>query len=151
MFLRIRPEGSSNSPILWLQLEGGYNPLCSSATTGSWLQPPVLAPSNRPEVEVEWWNQCHTITMRYIVVQLYQPVPLTCIQSIQLPCNQFVHELNMYLQKYNRYAICSVAARICTCPICYETYVCMRPNYYGACVYLLKTRVSFFLKTYDPL
>jgi hypothetical protein len=53
LFLRLQPKGSSNSPILWLQPEGGYNPLCSSATTGRWLQPPVLAPSNRPEVEVE--------------------------------------------------------------------------------------------------
>jgi hypothetical protein len=25
IFLRLQPEGSSNSPILWLQLEGGYN------------------------------------------------------------------------------------------------------------------------------
>jgi hypothetical protein len=53
LFLRLQPEGSSNSPILWIQPEGGYNPLCSPSTTGSWLQPPFLAPSNRPEVEVE--------------------------------------------------------------------------------------------------
>jgi hypothetical protein len=37
-FLKLQPKGRSNSPILWLQLEGGYNPLCSSATTGRWLQ-----------------------------------------------------------------------------------------------------------------
>jgi hypothetical protein len=37
---RLQPEGSSNSPILWLQPEGGYNPLCSATTTGRWLQPP---------------------------------------------------------------------------------------------------------------
>jgi hypothetical protein len=49
-FLRMQPEGSSNSPILWLQPEGGYNPLCSLATTGRWLQPHDLAPSNRPNV-----------------------------------------------------------------------------------------------------
>jgi hypothetical protein len=30
---RLQPEGSSNSPILWLQPEGGYNSLCSLATT----------------------------------------------------------------------------------------------------------------------
>jgi hypothetical protein len=53
LFLRIQLEGSSNSPILWIQLEGGYNPLCSLTTTGRWLQPPVLAPSNNLEVEVE--------------------------------------------------------------------------------------------------
>jgi hypothetical protein len=52
-FLRLQPEGSSNSPILWLQPEGGYNPLCSPATTERWLQPPVLALSCHPEVEVE--------------------------------------------------------------------------------------------------
>jgi hypothetical protein len=89
--------------------------------------------------------------VRYTVVQLYQPVPLTCIQSVQLPCNQSVPELNMYLQKYNRYVTCSAAARVCTCPICYAARVCTRPNCYAACVCLLKTRVSFFLKTSDPL
>jgi hypothetical protein len=52
-FLRLQPEGSFNSPILWLQPEGGYNPLCSPTTTERWLQPPILAPSNRPKVEVE--------------------------------------------------------------------------------------------------
>ena len=70
--LRLQPEGSSNSPILWLQPEGGYNPQCSPATTGRWLQPPILSPSCHPEVEVEWWNHCHTITVRYIAVNLYQ-------------------------------------------------------------------------------
>jgi hypothetical protein len=53
LFLRLQPEGRSNSPILSLQLEGGYNPLCSLTTTGRWLQPPVLGSSNLPEVEVE--------------------------------------------------------------------------------------------------
>ena len=52
-FLRLQPKGSSNSPNLWLQPEEGYNPLCSPATTERWLQPPILAPSNRLEVEVE--------------------------------------------------------------------------------------------------
>jgi hypothetical protein len=52
-FLKLQLEGISNSPILWLQLEGGYNPLCSMAKTRRWLKPPILAPSNQPEVEVE--------------------------------------------------------------------------------------------------
>ena len=52
-FLRLQPKGISNSPILYIQPEGGYNPLCSLATTGRWLQPPFLALSNRREVEVE--------------------------------------------------------------------------------------------------
>jgi hypothetical protein len=34
--------------------------------------------------------------MRYTTVKLYQPVPLTCNQLVQLPYNQFVPELNMY-------------------------------------------------------
>ena len=37
--------------VFQLQLEGGYNPQCPPA--GSWLQPPVLAPSCHPEVEIE--------------------------------------------------------------------------------------------------
>ena len=37
--------------------------------------------------------------MRYTIVQLYQPIPLPCIQSVQLLCNQTIPELNMYLQK----------------------------------------------------
>jgi hypothetical protein len=53
LFLRLQIEGRSNSPILWIQLEGGYNRLCSLTTTERWTQPPVLAPSNYPEVEVE--------------------------------------------------------------------------------------------------
>ena len=36
--------------------------------------------------------------MRYTIVQLYQSVPLTCIQPVQLPCNQYVSKLNMYQQ-----------------------------------------------------
>jgi hypothetical protein len=79
-----------------------------------------------------------------------------------MPCNQFVLELSMHLQKYNRCATCSVAAyvftchvcyaaRVCTYLICYATCICMHPNCYAACLCLLKTRVSFFLKTYDPL
>jgi hypothetical protein len=36
--------------------------------------------------------------MRYTTLQLYQSVPLTCIQPVQLPCNQYVPELNMYQQ-----------------------------------------------------
>jgi len=28
----------------------GYNPLCSSATTGRWIQPPVLSPSKHPKI-----------------------------------------------------------------------------------------------------
>ena len=35
---RLQPEGISNSPILLLQPEGGYNPLCSSDTNRRWLQ-----------------------------------------------------------------------------------------------------------------
>ena len=53
----------------------GYNLLCSSATTKRWLQPPVLASSCHPEVEVEWWNHYHTITVNHchiIAVNLYQ-------------------------------------------------------------------------------
>jgi hypothetical protein len=34
--------------------------------------------------------------VRYTTVELHQFVPLTCIQPVQLPCNQYVHELNMY-------------------------------------------------------
>jgi hypothetical protein len=33
-------------PILWLQTEGGYNPLRSPATIRRWLQPHILASSN---------------------------------------------------------------------------------------------------------
>jgi hypothetical protein len=51
-FLRLQLEGSSNSPILWLQPKGGYNPLCSLDTTRRWIQPPVLDPFNLPDVEV---------------------------------------------------------------------------------------------------
>ena len=61
--------------------------------------------------------------MRYIVVQMYQPVPLTCIQSVQLPCNRSVPELNVYLQKYNRYATYS--------PRMYAPYI-MQPTYVHA-------------------
>ena len=50
---RLQLEGSSNSPNLWLQLEGGYNTKSSLTTTERWLQPPFLAPSNNPDVEVE--------------------------------------------------------------------------------------------------
>jgi hypothetical protein len=42
--LMLKPEGSSISQILWLQPEGGYNPLVLR------LQPPILAPSNHPEI-----------------------------------------------------------------------------------------------------
>jgi hypothetical protein len=72
LFLKLQLEGSSNSLILWLQPEGGYNPLCSLSTTGRWLQPPVLALSNHPKVEVEFCNHYHTITMRYTALNLYQ-------------------------------------------------------------------------------
>jgi hypothetical protein len=34
--------------------------------------------------------------MRYTTVQLYQSVLLTCIQPVQIPCNQYVPELNTY-------------------------------------------------------
>jgi len=58
MFFLICPEElhSLEAPISFvfqLQLEGGYNPQCSLATTGRWIQPPVLAPSCHPEAEVE--------------------------------------------------------------------------------------------------
>jgi hypothetical protein len=36
--------------------------------------------------------------VRYTIVQLYQFVPLTYNQPVQLPCNQSVPELNMYEQ-----------------------------------------------------
>jgi hypothetical protein len=38
--MRLQPEGSSNFLILWLQPEGGYNPLGSLDTIGRWIQPP---------------------------------------------------------------------------------------------------------------
>ena len=43
------------SSVFQLQLEGGSNPLVSQATTPYVLrlQPPVLSPSNRHQVEVE--------------------------------------------------------------------------------------------------
>jgi hypothetical protein len=95
-FLRLQLEGSSNSPILWIQPKGGYNPLCSSDTTERWLQPPVLALSSRPDIEVEIWNHCHTINVRYTVVNLYQstynqPVT-TCTNNL---CQQ-VPYINLY-------------------------------------------------------
>ena len=124
-FLRLQPEGSCNSPILWLQPERGYNPLCSPTTTGRWLQQHFPSSSNHPEVEVELWNHCQPFNVIYTAVQLYQPVPLTCIQYVQLSCNQFVPELNMYPQKYNRYVTCSDAACICMHPICYAACVCL--------------------------
>ena len=89
--------------------------------------------------------------MRYTAVQLYQPVLLPYIQSVQLPYNQTVHEMNMHLQKYNRYMTYSATAHVCTHPICYVAHVCTLPNCYASYVFLLKTRVSFFLKTSDPL
>jgi hypothetical protein len=46
----LQPKGGYNFPILWIQQEGGFNPLCSLATTGRWLQPPILAMSNRLEI-----------------------------------------------------------------------------------------------------
>jgi hypothetical protein len=36
--------------------------------------------------------------VRYTTVKLYQPVPMTCIQPVQLPYNQSVPELNLYQQ-----------------------------------------------------
>jgi hypothetical protein len=36
-FLRLQNQGSSKSLILWLQPEGGYNPLGSPATTRRWI------------------------------------------------------------------------------------------------------------------
>ena len=89
--------------------------------------------------------------MRYTAIQLYQPVPLTCIQPVQLPCNQSIPELNMYQQKYNRYMTYSAVERVCMRPICYVSHVCMRPNCYAAYVCLLKIRVSFLLKFFDPM
>jgi hypothetical protein len=50
-FLRIQPEGSSNSPILWLQLEVGSNPLCSPATTRWKLQLPNSLATNRRRLQ----------------------------------------------------------------------------------------------------
>jgi hypothetical protein len=38
--LKPQPEGRYNSPILWLQPKGGYNPIGSSAPNGRWIQPP---------------------------------------------------------------------------------------------------------------
>jgi hypothetical protein len=81
--------------------------------------------------------------MRYTIVQVYQPVPLTCIQSVQMSYNQFVPDLNMYLQKYNRYMTCSDATRICMIPICYEARVCTHPIYYASYVFLLKLGFPF--------
>jgi hypothetical protein len=49
----IEPEGRSNSPIIWIKAEGGYNPLFSLATTERWLKPPLLSFSNLPYVELE--------------------------------------------------------------------------------------------------
>jgi hypothetical protein len=89
--------------------------------------------------------------VRYTIVQMYQPAPLTCIQSIQFPYNQSILELNMYLKKYNRYTTYNIVAHVCMHRICYAARVCMCPNCYASCVCLLKTRVSFFLKTSDPL
>jgi len=39
----LQSEGNSNSPILWLQVEGGYNLLYSLANTRRWLQPPTIS------------------------------------------------------------------------------------------------------------
>ena len=95
----LQPRGSSNSPIHWLQPEGGYNPLCSSATTRRWLQPPFLAPSNLPDTEVEWWNHYHIITVRYTAINLYhkkvhQPCTNLCLnlyhQRVHQPCTKYV-------------------------------------------------------------
>jgi hypothetical protein len=44
------------------------------------LQPLVLSLSNFPNVEVELWNHCHTITVRYATVKMYRTTALqsTC-------------------------------------------------------------------------
>jgi hypothetical protein len=95
---RLQPKGRSNSPILCLQLEGVYNPMCSLATTRRWLQEPIISLSNDPEIQVSnnWWNHCHTVTMKYATVNLYQsvpttynqPIPKTCSQPEPITCNQ---------------------------------------------------------------
>ena len=45
---------------------------CSPATTERWIQPHVLAPSCHPKVEVEWWNHCQSVTVRYTILKLYE-------------------------------------------------------------------------------
>ena len=73
----------------------GYNPLCSPTTTGRWIQQPILSLSNHRDVEVEWWNQYHTITMRYTSINLYQS---TCTKQ-PVPITWTMHQpfINLYL------------------------------------------------------
>ena len=97
--------------VFQLQLEGGskplvsqvttrrrLKPLCSLDTTKRWLQPLVLTSSNCPYIEVEWWNHCHTITVRYTIVNLYQStnnqLVTTCTNKLfqQLPYINLYHK-----------------------------------------------------------
>jgi len=57
------------------------------------LQPPVLSPPNHPDVEVEWLNRCHTITMRYTFVNLYQS---TCTQKPIINMHHKQPVINLY-------------------------------------------------------
>jgi hypothetical protein len=52
-FFSYNQKEATTPYVLRLQLKGGYNPLCSLATTKRWLQPPVLSPSNRPAIKVK--------------------------------------------------------------------------------------------------
>jgi hypothetical protein len=46
-----------------------------------------------------WWNQCHTITMRYTTLNPYQYV-LTSNQPVPLTCKQLVLVLNLYQHQW---------------------------------------------------
>ena len=78
---RIQPEGSSNSPILWLQLEGGYDPQCSPATTTCPCL--VLPPWSRSRM-------MEPLSHYHCEIYHYKPIPInlnhasTCTST----CNQ---------------------------------------------------------------
>ena len=94
-FLRIQPKGISNSPILWLQPKGGYNPLCYLATTTCPcpIQPPwhisrMMEPLSHYHYEIYHCkpvpiNLNHASTM-------HQPIPQPVInlyhKQVHQPC-----------------------------------------------------------------
>jgi hypothetical protein len=86
---------------------------------------------------------CHTITVRYTTVQLYQSIPLTCSQPVQLPCNQSIPELNMYQQNKK-------GTRLV---VLHHAYVhalsVMQPTYIRDQTFMQLVYALFLLKTYD--
>jgi len=133
-----------------MQLEGGFNPLVSEATTwGKFQLPNYLATTTCPcPVQLPWsrsrmmeplpHNHCeiyHCKTIPTYSTTDLQPTYRTALQSI---CTWNEH----LSTKYNRYRTCSSATCICMCPIYTTTCVCTRLVCYATCVYPMKTSIQ---------